>query len=494
MFHKKLLEILGSFTPEEVNLLRQYIISPYFRPNRENKQIVILFDILNLHNFDRNNPNLSKTKIAKTLFPKVVLINGKKHPIDNLASALFAVVKSYLGQKEMEKNQEFMQGLALAKIYRKNGFESRFIQSISNLRKQEEKTKVRYLQYHFNQYLIEEEEAQFQGLYFSFSNDTNLSNKDQKLDLFYCILKFDHLLNIASQKDKAQIALLPPKQVIDFIYQYSEPGMPFDTPIIQLYRTTLSLFNDPLNNDLFTQFCSLIEQCEFQLPVEKAKDFRAIQRNLILKKHGNYSNIENLKLVFETYKSHLQSGYLLYSNSITVSAFKNLAILALKLKKFTWIEQFFNDYPPERICGTKYPFEIHSLRRADYHYYIGEYDRALELINYKAFEDPQSSIVADVLQIKIYFETENDILEYRLKSMDQKVRRTNLADSVKNRYYNFIKKTDKLIKYGGLAKDHKKLSKLKEELISMPDIIEREWLLEKTMEALGEETKTAVPE
>ena len=78
--------------------------------------------------------------------------------------------------------------------------------------------------------------------------------------------------------------------------------------------------------------------------------------------------------------------------------------------------------------------------------------------------------------------------------MDQKVRRTNLADSVKNRYYNFIKKTDKLIKYGGLAKDHKKLSKLKEELISMPDIIEREWLLEKTMEALGEETKTAVPE
>ncbi|MEZ4918967.1 MAG: hypothetical protein R2792_07640 [Saprospiraceae bacterium] len=249
------------------------------------------------------------------------------------------------------------------------------------------------------------------------------------------------------------------------------------------------MFNDPLNNDLFTQFCSLIEQCELQLPVEKAKDFRAIQRNIIIKKHGNYSNVENLKLVFDIYKSHLQSGYLLYSNSITVSAFRNLAIFALKLRQFAWIEQFFNDFPPERICGTKYPAELHSLRRADYHYYIGEYDKALELINYRPFEDPQSSILADVLQIKIYFETNKEILDYRLKSMEQKVRRTNLADSLKPKYFNFIKKVNKLNKYGGLAKDITKLKNLKKELFELPNILERDWLLEKTVEVLGEKPR-----
>ncbi|MEZ4918965.1 MAG: hypothetical protein R2792_07630 [Saprospiraceae bacterium] len=493
MIHKKLEEVLFVLPADTLLEVRLFIQSPYFTHNSNVSTLLQLYDYI--LEFKNNNPHatLDKEQTAMLFFPTIPFVKGKKHAIDNLSSELFSIVKKFLGQKEMEKNQDFLEGLALSRFYRKNGFENRFFQTITSLRKKEDQKRCRFNQYYLNQYLIEEEFANYKGLNNTFVDDSNLTAKDRKLDVYYAILKFDQIFHFLNQQSKANITTTVSPNLRKFLWESSEPGEILDLPVIQLYKLAINLLENT-GNTSDTEFFDLLDEIEEQLPFHKLKDLRAFQRTLLIRRYNQSSDKVNSSTLFSTYKDHLEKALLLYDNKITVHSFKNLAIFALKFKEYNWIEQFFNDYPPERICGTKYPFEIHSLRRADYHYYIGEYDRALELINYKAFEDPQSSIVADVLQIKIYFETENDILEYRLKSMDQKVRRTNLADSVKNRYYNFIKKTDKLIKYGGLAKDHKKLSKLKEELISMPDIIEREWLLEKTMEALGEETKTAVPE
>ena len=49
------------------------------------------------------------------------------------------------------------------------------------------------------------------------------------------------------------------------------------------------------------------------------------------------------------------------------------------------------------------------------------------------------------------------------------------------RYFNFLKKLDKVIKYGW-QKNSPKRTKLIEEIKSVPEIVSREWLLEKVLE------------
>ncbi len=80
--------------------------------------------------------------------------------------------------------------------------------------------------------------------------------------------------------------------------------------------------------------------------------------------------------------------------------------------------------------------------------------------------------------IKIYYETQDELLESRMKALDQKVRRSKLSRETKNRYYNFLKKLDKIIKYGW-QKNNPKRARLIEEIKTTPEIATREWLLEK---------------
>jgi len=118
------------------------------------------------------------------------------------------------------------------------------------------------------------------------------------------------------------------------------------------------------------------------------------------------------------------------------------------------------------------------LNFGEYHFYKKEYEAAKDRVTYRPFENPQISILADVLLVKIYFETKDELLDYRMKALDQKVRRTKIAFFLKECYYNFLKKLDKVIKYGW-QKNSAKRHKLVEEIKTIPEIIEREWLLEK---------------
>ncbi|MBK8192877.1 MAG: hypothetical protein IPK76_06635 [Lewinellaceae bacterium] len=180
---------------------------------------------------------------------------------------------------------------------------------------------------------------------------------------------------------------------------------------------------------------------------------------------------------FDIYRRHLSEGYFYIDNLIPHTTFRNLVIFGLKLGEYDWVKNFLDTHPPERIGSTRYPAEIHSLNYAEYYFYLKKYDEALEHLVYKLFENPTVSILADVLLIKIYYETQNDLLETRMKALDQKVRRSKLGKEVKNRYLTFLRKLDKIIKYGWQKKSPRRLQ-LIDEIKSAPEIIAREWLLE----------------
>ena len=223
---------------------------------------------------------------------------------------------------------------------------------------------------------------------------------------------------------------------------------------------------------------SLLDQNKPSISPERYRDFKSYQRFFWVQRYQKFGDNHSLRQTFDVYREHLAQGYFYFDGLIPLTTFRNLIIAALKLNEFDWVKKFLEDHPPERIGSTRYPAEVHSLNVAEYHVYLKQYEEAQERLVYRPFENPTFSILADVLMIKIYFENQDELLEFRMKALDQKVRRSKLNQATKNRYYNFLKKLDKVIKYGWQKKSPKR-ERLIEEIRTTQEIVAREWLLEK---------------
>ncbi len=154
-----------------------------------------------------------------------------------------------------------------------------------------------------------------------------------------------------------------------------------------------------------------------------------------------------------------------------------LIYFGISLKRYDWVKKVLDEHPPERICGTRFPAEVHSMHYAEYFFALKRYEEAIDKLLLKPFEMPHMNLMADLLLVKIYYETESPLLDSRMKALDQKVRRTKIANDTKEQYYNFLKKVDKLIKYGW-DKNNPKRAKLVEEIKQAPNLFSRSWLLE----------------
>jgi hypothetical protein len=478
MLNRKLLEVLGRLGPAEKKQLRLFLVSPYFNRASNAEDIVRLYDLIVKYDANEEHPALSKKAVFVLFFPERQFKEKEKGPLDSLTSEIFRLIRRFLGQIELEKeNLEINDYLALSRFYRKFGFEERFEQTMSVLRRIQQNTPLRDSKYFFDQFKIEEEESAFRSLNNSFVDDINLLAAHKNLDLFYSIQKMDLTCLLEFQKRLTSISDYPTSPLFDSILSLIHNEGPLNIPINHLYYLAIRQFNDSASDSDLIEFDSLLRKYKEEISDEKYQNLQAFSRffwTLRYQKAGDGMSLHNN---FDIYRRHLSEGYFYIDNLIPHTTFRNLVIFGLKLGEYDWVKNFLDTHPPERIGSTRYPAEIHSLNYAEYYFYLKKYDEALEHLVYKLFENPTVSILADVLLIKIYYETQNDLLETRMKALDQKVRRSKLGKEVKNRYLTFLRKLDKIIKYGWQKKSPRRLQ-LIDEIKSAPEIIAREWLLE----------------
>lgn len=225
--------------------------------------------------------------------------------------------------------------------------------------------------------------------------------------------------------------------------------------------------------DLFKE---LLEQHKLTLPPNHLTNLMAYLRIFLMRRYRKQSNSEYLFHYFNLITKQLDEGYLYFEGKIVASALRNIAHSGLRLGAFDKVREILENHPPERIGATRYPVEFHSLNMANYYFAIKNYEKADEHLVYCNFENVHFSIQAEILLVKIYFETESDLLDPRIKALLQKVRRAKIAKNHKDLYLNFLNKLVLVIKYGWDKRSPKR-SKLIEEIQQTPGLLEKEWLL-----------------
>jgi hypothetical protein len=479
MLNRKLLEVLRLLNPSDHARLRLFLQSPYFNHRSNAAELLRLYDYICVGlNEDEGATQRSKAAAALEFFPKTPFLEGKKGPLDALASDLFGLVKRFMAQTAYEeKDLEFEESLALAKFYRRYGMEERYWQVIQTLRKLQQGIQHRDAIFFQNQYLLEEEAASFESLNNSFEDDANLAIAAQNLDIAYLLNKMEITCALSYQQQlsqSVQLEISAPLTQAALMFPENYPGV----PLYELNRLVFQQLQQPENTALFDTFEQLLESYKTLIPFHKLRNLKAYYRFLQLQRYLKSGNVQNRHQMFEVYREHYEQGYFYEEGAIMINSLRMLVQFGLKVSQYDWVKKTLEEHPPTRICGTNFPVEAHSLCMAEYFFYTKDYEKALETLMYKHFSNPSYGILGDLLLIKIYFETSDELLDYRMKALEQKVRRTKISKDLKGNYYRFLQKLGKIIKYSSEKNSHK-LTRLLEEIKTTPGVVEREWLLEK---------------
>jgi hypothetical protein len=475
------LEVLNHLNNAERKRLRLLLQSPYFNSAQQMDILVGLYDYIMEYNAEENHPLLDKAVVFQHFFPEKSFREGQKNNLDGLMSRLFSLVRTFLSQEKQNTNAyeiEYRELFAWLQFCRKYGLEERFWQVVQALKKLQEERLHRDAEFYHHQFKLAEEIAAFKTLSNSFQDDANIGTTSVYLDTYYSILHLEMACALQYQHHLSQSDLVYDISQMETILTIAKKGGFEHLPLIELYQLIFKLLCTPDDERLHSEFETTLEKYIDHIPMETLCNLKAYQRHFWVRYYVKSGLPFYRQKLFDLYKEHFEQGYFNIDGSINVTSLRMLVIFALKLGHFDWVKRVLDQHPPERICGTRYPGEAYNLNLAEYHFYKKEYAEAIEKLQYRLFENPNLSILVDVLLIKIYVETEDELLDSRMKALEQKVRRTKLATDTKTRYTNFLKKLDKIIRHVWQKKSSR-FEKMIAELKSTPQIIEREWLLEK---------------
>ncbi len=477
MLNRKLLEIIKHLNEAEIKRLRHFLQSPYFTYGLSNQEIIKIFEHIVRYKADEHAPALDKQRVSAKLFPGKPYLENEKNPVDTLTSDLLRLVKKFLFIQSAENDTaEAMKELPVARFYRKFDLEDRFWKSVQHMRHSLEQERSRDETYFLNRYHVEEEVSTFKSLFNSSEDDVNIGTKVQFLENFFATIRMDIVCNMDLQRQMVEFDPAYSPALGDELIRLIRQGAFPENELLPIYLLVFDTINNPTNLEMVDQLQETLEKRKHILPLTHLKNLMAYLRIFVMRRYQKTGKGEYLTQYFELITQHLEAGYLYYDNKIHAASLRNITHNGLRLGAYAKVREILENHPPERIGATRNPKEFHNLNMAIYHLALREYDKAEEHLGYCNFGNVYFSVQAEILRIKIYFETNNELLESRIKALLQKIRRSKMVKAHKERYFSLLNKILLMIKYGW-DKHHPRRARLAEEIRNTPGLLEKEWLL-----------------
>lgn len=244
-------------------------------------------------------------------------------------------------------------------------------------------------------------------------------------------------------------------------------------PSIRLYYSAYKMLHSPKEPTFFNQFKSDIDELKHLFPDTELQGVYRFAINQCIRLI-NRGQIEYGTIALDLYGEALNSKYLLVDGYLSRFTFKNIAAIAVKIGEFERAEQFNNEYysslrKEERNSAL-------NLNQALISYHKKDFDTALISLQEVDFKDHLFNLAAKVIQMKIYYESDElDLLDSHLDAMQMYILRKKVIGYHKTNYKNIIKMTRKLLKIK--PGDSSVINILKGEIESAEVLTEKKWLL-----------------
>ncbi len=477
----RLINILKTFSKEEMKLFGKFAASPY---HNSGKNCMPLFKLLSKSHPAFETGGFTYETIHKKLYP------GRKFNKQvtwNLTSAMEKMAKEFLKLEALKKNDFVQMDLALTE------FGSRkLLNNYSNtLREMEnllDKSSIDF-EYFSKQYKFK---IFKQTYYFSVDKvqligDSTIKTaewaaiyflriivgalKDMQILQEYYNYKVDINVPLSIVKN------LDLKRIVDYV---NREGFEFAFHI-EIYYHSLMMLLEPDETWHLDKYRELFEK--------HFKKFNKIEQTSMIHDMVNYcmynpdlGNDKFKRIIFELNEFKLKEGLAFYPDK-QLSKTNYLQILnsALAVNETEWAENYIKEYAPKLLPDIRESMKY--MANAFLCFHTKEYRKVLENVNKVEFVDIRDKIHTRALSAKSYYELNETetLLHYIDSSKHFIINNPSVSDIERIHIHNFFKYLTKLVflKESG---DTVEINILRNDIEKNKEIANKEWLLKKLSE------------
>ncbi|MCY7360712.1 MAG: hypothetical protein LH629_01380 [Ignavibacteria bacterium] len=470
MIKSKVIEILQSFSKDDLKKFSDFLCSPVFN---KREVIVNLFNVYKKFHPDFGDKNLTKEKVYSKIFP------GKKYNDEvfrNQNSILLKLTEDFLSYQNYSNDPLNIKKHLLSEINHRNllsGFEKNYEESRKILENNTEKDQG----YFYDSYNIFLQKDIYNSYLNKFSK-VDIQNAEKNLVIFFLmkVMEIQNYILYECRILDLDKSLYLDDKFLDEIFK-KIPKEITQLPQIQIYFNALKL--EQTKKDIYYKKLRdlLIEHGHL---IEKEKHYnKYIDMIDYIKRTKSQEDKSTVTELFQLRKEIIEKG-LFTENFITNMFFLNLVKSGIKLKEYEWVENFIKSHG--HLIIEKYRDSTKELSYAYLYFEKKEFDISLSHTAKVRYEDNYYNLEIRNLIARIYYETDHfELLNEFLNSYRMylsKNRSLNKKDfESHNLFINFINKIQRI-------KELKKYHKLDAvfDLLEKKEFINKIWIQNKIKE------------
>jgi hypothetical protein len=478
----KFLDIVKTFSPQELKDFRDFIHSPY---HNRNKKVRLIFEIVKKNAPAWESEKLSKEKIFQKLFP------GKQYNdvvMRILLSDLVKLTEEFLAFSRYKTSPFIGKKLLLDELKERklDSFHSRHLRLAEEMLVSSGITNQSYfldlynLKSSYIDFMIAHDkqiqttaEVLKQGEHLLFFSLIGLLNTAHELLTHQEIVNISIDVNLVAEflKDFNLDAFMGYLKKIDHEYY----------PVAAIYYYMYKTCEDE-KDEYYFKLKELVEENLHRFGREEKFNLLIILESTCVSKLSSGKQ-EFYRHLMDIYEFMIKEDLLTHTKKdyIQTNLFRNIFYIAVILKKYEWAEEFIEHYNT-RINPEQKENMFH-FSRAFLCFEKKQFENALENISKVTHKFFVFKFDAKVLMLKIYYELEE--YEPALSLIDSFYHFLSNNKSIhshdRERFGNFLKYLKLFIKLkdGPQKKD---AGLLKKEISSAGNIINQKWLIEKAKE------------
>lgn len=482
MLKSKVVDILRTFSNDELKKFGEFLNSPY---HNKNKKAVKLFEVLSEHHPGYSNKNLSKENIFKLIFHDGT--SGKQFndaSVRNLLSDLLLLSEKFLSFQRFEEdgfdfNEKCLRELNDRKLTAV--FERKLKSAEDQLRTGEFSGEEHF----YKRYLLQELKSfnrQFTDnlrLY----KDESLANAFQYLSYFYLIRSFKIYNFFQFQK---QYNINQPRGFlsdvlrnidVENLLKQGENTVDKDSQILKVYYSMYMSLSNPEDDGYYFRYRELLTMNDHYFsPLEKYGLYVCLTNSCVQK--IDLGKEQFFKECFDVYKLMFEKNvFAAYPGFFSMTTFSAIVNTGIAAGEYDRIEKFIEEFADKLNPEHKEDAVTYSL--AQLNFAKGNYPEALEYISRTNTEFSNFKFHLKILSMKISFELEDyESLYYTLDSFKHFIAKNRIVgNSYKTEFNRFFKIIDLLVKLR--QEKSKDISYKISSLLKNKSIAGRSWLLKK---------------
>ncbi len=480
MINSKLIEILKTFSPEELKNLEKFAKGTYFNKGRD---YIPLLRILKKFYPSFNSSIPTKKCLYEKMFP------GKKYNyqmLRNMLSGLQKICEEFIVFNRIRNDRvEFnlilsndLRNRMLLKLASRYADKSLKILSEPGLdtdyfRRSYELTQVKreiYQSLNNSKEAIESLSKEAVYFFYFFLMETSRHIEEMSV--------YNHNLN-ANFEEHLTFKLMENLNLENLTLFLSKQNYK-NSKIVELFAVHIRLMIDYKNEQLFEKFRVMLKECFDGLSRWGKYNMYLCLENACVRLQA-VNEIKYRTILLDVYKEQLKNN--LYNNSETspmaLDMFRNIIINALRLREFDWVEFFINNYI--NTLQSDYRENMYNFSFSLLYFEKGSFEESLRFITQLKYDTFVFKFDVRVLTLMIYYEL--NYIEEAISLLDSFKHFVNetktISDYVREIHTNFIRYCNELIKLGsgikGAGKEY-----LTEE-IKNSKVRNKEWLLKKIL-------------